>query len=161
MANRIDTLTAASAALDVQLDAVATGAANGEQSSMIDNNTADSTRYRAALLYFELEAGTNPTAGGVYEFYLIRGDDETPAIRDDFAAASAAPLSIVNSHLIDVIVNPSATTGFDVAGSMTTEYLGPLGPEWGVGFVNESGATTSATTANFDAQHVRYLPEIQ
>lgn len=161
MPNRIETATATSAALDITLNSVAEGAASGEQSSMIDNNDATTERFRAALLYFFLTAGTNPTAGATYEFYLIRGDAEVGAIRDDDAQDAAGSLPIVNSHLIDVLLTPSATTGAESFGSMTTEYLGPLGPEWGVGFVNQSGATTNTLSGNFDQQHVRYLPEIQ
>ncbi len=159
MPNRIETATGTSTALDIDLTLIDEGAANGEQSSLVANNTAGTTRWRAVLLYFELTAGTSPTAGGNYEFYLIRGDAEGGAITDDFAAASAASLAIVNSHLIDVITNPTTDTGQTVAQSMTTEYMGVLGPEWGVGFVNESGATTGST--GFDQQFVLHLPEIQ
>lgn len=162
MANRIDTLTAASATINIDLNSIATGVANGEQSDMIDNNTANSTRYRAAELFFKLRSSATPTGGANYEFYLLRGDAESPSIRTDDAAASKAGLVITNAHLIDVVTNPaSPAANQEVFGDMVTEYLGPLGPEWGVGFINESGQTTDSSAGNFIAKHVRYLPEIQ
>ena len=53
MPNRIETATDTSTALDIDLILIEEGAANGEQSSLFDNNAATTERFRAVLLYFE------------------------------------------------------------------------------------------------------------
>lgn len=159
MANEIQTKTDTKANFTINIQSVADGAA--VQSDMIDNDDSASERRGAALLYFRVRSGAvAPDAGAIYEFYLLRGDAETPTYRTDNAGASAAAITIENATLVGTIV-VTASTNKDFYGDFDTAPLGPLGPEWGVAFKNESGQTTNSTAGNHIKEYSRYLPEIQ
>lgn len=153
MANQINTKNIASAGFTITLASLANGSAR--QSTMVDNSTTD---YPAALVYLKISSnGSAPTAGAVYEVYLLRSDG---TIADDAAGASDAAITIVNAALLGtIVVTASANTAF--YGVFDTSVLGPLGPTWGIAIKNSSGQALHGTEGNHDCNFVYYVPEVQ
>lgn len=157
MANAIKTKTTAKANFTITLASLANNAAR--QSTMIDNS---SDNYGRAMVYLRMKSsGTTPTAGSVYEVYLIRGDDPSSSTyRTDNAGASDAAITIENATLLGAIaVTANANKNF--YGEFSTRELGPLGPEWGIAVKNVSGQAVSATGSDFLAEYVYVYDEIQ
>jgi len=153
MANQINTKNIAVAAFTITLASLANGSAR--QSTLLDNSTTD---YPAALIYLKIESGGSaPTAGNVYEVYLIRGDGTT---RDDGAGATDAGITIENAPLLGTIV-VTASTNKNFYGVFDTAPLGPLGPEWGIAIKNSSGQALNATEGNHYYKYGYYVSEIQ
>jgi len=153
MANIILTKNVAVAAFTITLASLANGSAR--QSTIVDNSTTD---YPAALIYLKIESnGSAPTAGAIYEIYLIRGDGTT---RDDAAGASDAAITIENAPLLGTIVT-TATINKNFYGIFDTSALGPLGPEWGIAVKNSSGQALNATEGNHYYKYGYYYPEVQ
>ena len=153
MANQINTKNIASAGFTITLASLASGSAR--QSTLIDNSSTD---YPAALVYLKITSGAStPTAGTVYEVYLLRGDG---TIRNDAAGASDAAITIENASLLGTIV-VTATTSKAFYGVFDTAGLGVLGPEWGIAVKNSSGQALNSTEGNHDYNYVYYVPEIQ
>lgn len=93
------------------------------QSSMV----ANPLKKPSCLILISLVPAVAPTAGLIYEVFLIRSDAIT---RTDNAAATAGAISVQNARMIGAL-QVSATLGpftdvFDVAG------LGPLTSEFGI-----------------------------
>ncbi|MFZ5985501.1 MAG: hypothetical protein ACOYWZ_00020 [Bacillota bacterium] len=152
MVNEIRLKDIAAATFTCTLASLAT--ASARQSTMV-TNTND---YPAALVFFKIRSGTvAPTAGALYEVYLLRGDG---TIRDDNAGALDAAITIENAPLLGTIV-VTATIGKDFYGVFDTAPLGPLGNEWGIAVKNSSGQALDATEANFRKAYVYYVPEVQ
>jgi hypothetical protein len=153
MANQINTKNIAVAALTLTLASLANGSAR--QSTIVDNSSTD---YPAALLYIRIKSSASgPTAGNVYEIYLLRGD---ATVRDDGAGASDAGITIENAPLLGtIIVTNTANKNF--YGVFDTSALGPLGPEWGIAVKNNSGQALSATESDHYYKYGYYVPEIQ
>lgn len=130
----------------------------GRQSTMI----ANSGNYPAAMVYLEIESNASaPTVGTVYEIYLLRGDDASSSTyRTDAAGASDAGITIENAQLLGTI-KVTATTNKKFYGEFDTKPLGPLGPEWGIAVVNNSGQALNATEGNHFKGYVPYYDEAQ
>lgn len=153
MANAILTKNVAAAGFTITLASLASGSAR--QSTLLDNSSSD---YPAAIIYLKITSGSvAPTAGSIYEVYLIRGDG---TLRDDNAGATDAAITIENAPLLGTIVL-TATTSKAFYGVFDTSSLGPLGPEWGIAVKNSSGQTLNTTEGNHDYNYVYYAPEVQ
>lgn len=153
MVSQINTKNITSAGFTITLASLANGSAR--QSTLVDNSTTD---YPSAIIYLKITSGsTAPTAGTVYEVYLIRGD---ATIRDDGAGATDAAITILNSTLLGTIqVTANSNTAF--YGVFDTSSIGVLGPEWGIAIKNNSGQALNATEGNHDYNYVYYVPEVQ
>ena len=152
MTNEIRTKDIASAGFTITLASLANAAAR--QSTLLTN----SSDYPAAIVHLKVSSGTNaPTAGTVYEVYLLRSDG---AIADDAAGASDAAITIVNAPLLGtIVVTANANTAF--YGVFDTAPLGPLGNSWGIAIKNSSGQALHGTEGNHDYNYVYYVPEVQ
>lgn len=131
MASEIITKFTTKANFTITLASFANGAAR--QSTMLTNS--DSAP--AAMVYLKITSGgTAPTAGSIYEVYLLRGDDaSSSAYRSDGAGASNAAITIENAALLGTIVVTN-TTDKAFYGEFDTSPLGPLEPEWGIAVKN-------------------------
>lgn len=153
MANQINTKNIATAAFTITLASLAT--ASARQSTIVDNSTND---YPAAIIYLRIKSGAAaPTAGTVYELYLIRSDG---TVRDDAAGASDAAITIENAPLIGTLV-VTATANKNFYGIFDTAGLGVLGAEWGIAVKNSSGQTVSTTEGDHYYKYAYYVPEVQ
>lgn len=152
MANEIRTKDIASAAFTITLASLANG--SGRQSTLISN----SSDYPAAIVYLKITSGGSaPTAGNVYEVYLLRSDG---TIADDGAGASDAAITIENAPLLGtIVVTANAAKAF--YGVFDTSALGPLGPTWGIAVKNSSGQALSTTEGDHDYNYSYYVPEVQ
>lgn len=152
----------AKASLTITLASLAAAAAR--QSTMVANNSTPSAGrgYPAAIVYVRMRSGAvAPTAGKVYEAYLLRGDDPSAStFRTDGAGATDAAITIENAQLLGTLV-VTATTAKDFRAEFDTAALGPLGPEWGIAIKNATDQTVDATGSNFLAEYVYYVPEAQ
>jgi hypothetical protein len=152
MPSEIRTKDIAQAAFTITLASLAN--ASARQSTLINN----SNDYPAALINLKITSGgVAPTAGAVYEVYLIRSDG---AIADDGAGASDAAITIENAPLLGTIV-VTATTAKAFYGVFDTAPLGPLGPTWGIAIKNVSGQALSSTEGDHDYNYSYYVPESQ
>jgi len=152
MANEIRTKNIAQAGFTITLASLANGSAR--QSTLNTN----SNNYPAALINLKITSGGSaPTAGAVYEVYLLRSDG---AIADDNAGASDAAITIENAPCIGTIV-VTATTAKAFYGVFDTSPYGPLGPTWGIAVKNSSGNALSTTGGDHDYNYSYYVPEIQ
>lgn len=152
MANEIRTKDIASAGFTITLASLATGSAR--QSTLVTN----SNDYPAALVHLKITSGAvAPTAGTVYEVYLLRSDG---TLADDAAGASDAAITIENAPMLGTIV-VTATTAKAFYGVFDSAPLGPLGSSWGIAVKNSSGQALSATEGDHDYNYVYYVPEVQ
>jgi len=152
MANEISTKDIAAASFTVTLASLANGSAR--QSTMITNTS----NYPGAIVHLKIESGgTGPTAGALYEVYLLRGDGTT---RTDGAGASDSAITIENAPLLGTIVVTNTANKF-FYGEFDTAPLGPLGNDWGIAIKNASGQALHATEGNHLKTYVYYVPEVQ
>lgn len=152
MANEIRTKDITPATFTITLASLANGSAR--QATLISN----SSDYPAALIFLDIESGsTGPTAGAVYEVYLIRSDGTTA---DDGAGASDAAITIENAKLLGTIVVTN-TANKHFYGVFDTAPLGPLGPTWGIAVKNSSGQALNSTEGNHRKAYTYYVPEVQ
>ena len=143
---------AARATFTITLDSLANGSAR--QSTMISNASPAHPR---ALIWLILESnGSAPTAGAVYEVYLLRSNG-TEA--DDNAGASDAAITIENAPLLGTIV-VTATANKNFYGCFDTAALGPLGTSWGIAVKNSSGQALHAATSTNVAAYMYVDPDI-
>lgn len=155
MANEVRTKSDAAAAFTLSLASLADGSAR--QSTMI----ANSTGRPGAIVYLAIKSGgTGPTAGAVYEVYLLRGDSDASPIQNDAAGASDAAITIENAPLLGTIVLTNTANKL-FYGVFDTAPLGPLGPVWGIAVKNSSGQALHATEGDHLKHYVYYVPEVQ
>lgn len=153
MASEIRTKPIATANFTITLASLAT--ASARQSTLITN----SNNYPAALVYLALKSGAvAPTAGSLYEVYLLRTDLGSYA--SDAAGASDAAITIENAQLLGTIV-ATATANKVFWGEFDTAPLGPLGPKWGIAVKNVTAQTMHATEGDHIKAYVYYVPEAQ
>jgi len=153
MANEIQTKLDAFANFTITLASLASGAAR--QSTIITNPN----RRPAALINLRINSGNAPSAGTIYELYLIRSDNIT-TYRTDNAGAADAAITIVNAQLLGtIVVTNNANTNF--YGDFDTSPLGPLGPAWGIAVKNSTDQALNAAEGNHVKEYATYLPEIQ
>lgn len=151
-ASEIRTKLDTRATFTITLASLTNGSAR--QSTMISNTN----RRPAALVFLSIESGgTGPTAGAVYEVYLLRGDGTS---RTDNAGATDAAITIENAQLLGTIVLTN-TANKNFYGEFDTAPLGPLGTEWGIAVKNASGQTLNATEGNHVKAYTYYVPEAQ
>ena len=142
----------AEAQFTVTLDSLA--AASARQSTLLTN----SNNYPAALVSVCLQSNSNaPTAGQVYEVYLLR---DTGTLADDAAGASDAAITIENAPLLGTVV-VTATANKSFYGVFDTAPLGPLGPTWGIAVKNATSQALHAATSTNAAYFAYYVPESQ
>ena len=153
MANEIRTKRDAVASFTITLASLANAAAR--QSTMVTN----STDRPGMLVQLKIESGGSaPTAGAVYEVFLISGNGS--GYRSDNAGASDAAITIENAKMIGAIV-VTATTNKNFYGDFDTAPLGRLDEEFGIAVLNSSGQALNATEGNHTKQYETYLDEIQ
>jgi hypothetical protein len=157
VANEIKTKNIAKATFTITLASLANGSAR--QSTLVDNSSND---YPAALIFLKIKSGgTAPTAGKVYEVYLIRGNDPSSSdYRSDGAGASDAAITIENAVLLGAIVVTN-TANKVFYGEFDTAFCGPLGPEWGIAIKNNSGQALHGTEGDHYKGSAYYVPEVQ
>jgi hypothetical protein len=157
MANEIKTKNISKSTFTITLASLAAG--SSRQSTMINNST---NNYPAALLYFKIKSGaTAPTAGRLYEIYLLRGNDPSSSnYRTDGAGASDAAITIENAQQVGTIVVTN-TSNKVFYGDFDTSPFGPLGPEWGVAVKNASDQALHGTEGDHYKGYVYYVPEVQ
>ena len=152
MANEIRIKPIAAASFTITLASLANGSAR--QSTLLSN----SSNYPAALINLKITSGGSaPTAGAVYEIYLLRSDG---TIADDNAGASDAAITIENAPLLGTIV-VTATTSKSFYLVIDTARLGPLGTTWGIAVKNSSGQALNTTEGNHLYRYTYYVPEVQ
>jgi hypothetical protein len=158
MPNEIRTkIVATKQPLTITLAALAHNA--GRQSTMVPNPNG----YPAALVYLKIKSGAvAPTAGAIYEVYLLRSDDVggASAYRTDGAAAADAAFAVENATLLGTVV-VTATAGKIFYGDFDTSAWGPLGPEWGIAVRNLSGQALGAVEGEHVKEYSYYVPEAQ
>lgn len=149
-------------ALTCTIASLAAGGAR--QSTMVSNvsSVATDDGFPAAMVYIRIKSGAAaPTAGKVYEVYLLRGDDPSAsAYRSDNAGASDAAITIENAQLLGTII-VTATGAKNFYGEFDTAPLGPLGPEWGIAIKNATDQALDTTEANHLKEFSYYIPEAQ
>jgi len=157
VADEIRASDAAVATMTITLASLTNGSIR--QSDMVNN---DQDR-PAAIIFVQIKSGGSaPTAGTVYEVYLLRGNKHTPdspTHRTDGAGPTdAAMAAIVNAIQLGVIVlTASSNTLF--YGEFDTGWIGPLGPEWGIAIKNSSGQTLNSSGHLVGYTYI--TPEIQ
>lgn len=153
MPNEIRTKLDAVANFTITLAALASGSAR--QSTIV----ANPNNRGAALIYLILQSGAAPTAGTVYEIYLLRADS-AGTYRTDGAGAADAAITVVNAQILGtIVVTNSLNTNF--YGDFDTAPLGPLGFNWGIAIKNSTDQPLNAVEANHVKEYATYLPEIQ
>jgi len=128
------------------------GLGNGtsRQSDLITN----SSNYPAALIGLQLTSGAAPTAGAVYELYLIRANG---SVADDSAGTGDAAITIENAPLLNtLVVTSTGTKAF--TNIFDTSTLGPLGSKWGIAVKNSSGQALLATEGSQIKTYQYYSP---
>ena len=156
MSSEIRTKFTSKANFTITLASLANGSAR--QSTMLTN----SNNAPAAMVYLKITSGGSaPTAGSIYEVYLLRGDDaSSSSYRSDGAGASDAAITVENAALLGTIVVTN-NTNKAFYGEFDTSPLGPLGAEWGIAVKNASGQALNGTEANHIKEYAYYVPEAQ
>lgn len=140
-------------------------AAAARQSTLVANKATigPDSGYPAAMVYLKMKSGAvAPTAGKVYEVYLIRADDTPGSLTfaDDNAGTTDAAITIENAPLLGTII-VTANTAKNFYGAFDTAPLGPLGPGWGIAVKNATDQTVDTTGGNFLAEYSMYIPQAQ
>ena len=118
---------------------VSSTAGAGRQSTLVDNAT---TRYRRIRLFAKVKSGDVVTAGQL-QFWRIRSDKNTAAIRTDNAGADDADRTVYAAVLLHAI---EMRTGEHT--HYTDFLLEDPGPEWGIAVTHSSGVNLSTTAAD-------------
>lgn len=131
---------------------------SARQTTLVSNTS--SPKALAQIFVQITSGGTGPTAGTVYEVYLLRGSaDGTDDIRDDGAGASDAAITIENAPLLGVIlVTNTASKAFKKVFD-TRGY--ELGPQWGIAIRNATNQAIHITEANHKLGYRYIYPQIQ
>lgn len=139
--------------MTITLASLANG--SGRQSTLVTNA---SPAYRHALITVKLKSNGTPTAGTVYEIYLIRGDGS--GNNSDQAGSSDAALTVKNAKLIGTLVNTGSASEI-VLDSFDTAVAGSLGPVWGIAIKNSSGQSLTATGGDHFVEYQYVADQIQ
>ena len=153
MASEIKLKDIARATFTITLASLATNSARA--SASVDNSVTD---YPAAIVNLKITSGaTAPTAGALYEVYLLRYDG---VIGTDGWTGIDAAITIENAPLLGTIV-VTATASKAFYAEFDTSVLGALGRTWGIAVKNASGQALDATEANHIKGYSYYVPEVQ
>lgn len=159
MANEIRLKNIAGANFTITLADGTAGLASGSAraSASVDNSLTD---YPGAWISLRITSGaTAPTAGALYEVYLLQHNG---TIGTDGWVGTNAPITIQNAPLIGTItVTATAATAFFAVKLDTAVSGGGLGTTWGIAIKNASGQAISATAADHIASYEYYVPEVQ
>lgn len=133
------------ATFTMSIASLATSITNvGRQSTLIDNTT---TRYTSANVYLKVfTGGLAHTPNTLINVHLLRRDNNS--VGDDGAGASDAAGTFVNAPLLGSILVNASNVSTAYYGVFDTSTLGPLGPQWGIGLVNQTGAALGGTESN-------------
>lgn len=121
----------------------------GRQSDLIDNTT---NLYTSSLVGLQITPGAVTTAGAV-SVYLIRSDNGGGPIADDNAGTGDAAWTWKNASLLGVMA-VGVGTNIQYKNVFDTSFLGHLGPKWGVGIVNTTGANTNSTAGSHSLTYI-------
>jgi len=155
MANTIQPVFSAPAALTITLASLATSTAGvGRQSTLVDNHT---TPYSRIHIFPKVTTGTSPTANKLIYFYLIKGDG---TIRTDGAGASDAAWTRVGARLLGWVV-VSAVSDVAYTPDDPCFTIEDPGYEWGIGVVHDTAVNLNATGGNHAIRWVGENPQVQ
>lgn len=144
MATITDTY-ASVADLTISLGSLGTSTTVGRISTFVDNT---SNKYLSANVYVKLTTGaTNPTANTPFYVYLARSDN-SGSVNDDGNGTTNAAGTFINTPLLGVMNCNVATGSSTFWGVFDTSNLGPLGPAWGIGIVNNCGGSLNPTSGS-------------
>lgn len=132
------------------------GASGGARLAALITNTL----LRPALLFFlQLKPNVAPTAGTLFELFLIRGNGSGQ--RTDRAGSSNASFtgSIVNAQLIGTLQVTNTTDA--QADEFDTAPMGKLGTEFSFVIRNSTNQALTATETDHVKQYSLYLPAVQ
>lgn len=130
-----------------------TSLANNGSVGRISSYVANTSGYISADVYVKLTVGaTSSTANQPFYVYLARTDNV--GINDDNNGTADAAGTFINTPLLGVINCANAGTGQQYIGVFDTSGLGPLGPAFGVGVVNNSGGSLHPTAGS---QSITYI----
>lgn len=155
MVVEIKPLFAATDILPVTLASIA--AANGR---ITDQEVNTTTRFKSITLYARIQAGaTGPTAGRVYQFYLMRDDAHATVYRSDGLGTVDAAVSVKppNANFL-FSIEVDGTDNQVVFGDFYFENPGPL---WSVVFWNDTDQAISTTEADSFIHFMGENPEAQ
>ncbi len=127
------------------------------QSDMIANA---SPGYPAALIQLQLKSNASaPTAGAVYEIYLLRS---IGTLVTDGGGSSDAAITLMGAPMIGTIGPLTASTNtLFTSDVIDTTPFGPLGPSWGIAVRNTSGQALNATEGSLLKKYRYWNPEAQ
>lgn len=114
-------------------------AGSARQSTLLTNSL---NRPRAQV-FPRIQSATAPTAGTIYECFLIRGDGTN---RTDSAGASDAAITIQNAQLLGTLANTTGAGNAFFQDIFDTGAMGLLGLEWGVAIRNSTNQTLNAAS---------------
>lgn len=153
MANEIKLKDITLANFTITLASLANGSARASASV---NNSIN--RYPAAIVHLKITSNAvAPTAGSIYEVYLLRRDE---VLGTDGWAGTDAAIIIENAPMLGTIV-VTATADKAFYGEFDTSVIGALGINWGIAIKNSSGQAISSTENNHIKNYKSYVPEIQ
>lgn len=152
MANEIRTKLDAWTGFTITLASLA--AAAGRSSASVANTTLRP----ATLVNLRISPNAAPTAGTIYEVFLLRTNGTSTQGTDLWGETDAA-FTPVNAPLLGTLINPGSTT--DVEDIFDSAPLGPIGTEFGIAVRNSTNQSLDATEGNHIKQYALYLPEIQ
>lgn len=110
------------------------------------SNTAN--LYLSANIYVAAKVGsTPPTANTPIYVYLARSDNV--GYNDDNNGTTDASGTFINTPILGVINVASTGSAVLYYGAFDTSPLGPLGPAWGIGIVNNCGGSLMAGTITY------------
>lgn len=152
MPNEIKLKNIAPANFTITLAGLPSGSARA--SASVDNSITD---YPVAIVDLKITSGAiAPTAGALYEIYLLRHNG---TIGDDGWVGTDAPITIENAPMLGTIV-VTATAAKAFYGKFDTSNF-ILGSTWGIAVKNTSGQALSATEADHIKSYRYHIPEIQ
>lgn len=143
MATLKDTYSALGTAT-ITLASLGNSATVGRISTYIDNT---STNYLSANIYVRLTVGSTASTAN-QPFYVYLGRTDNSGINDDGNGTTDAAGTFINTPLLGVITCSAAGTNLQYNGVFDTSPLGPLGPAWGIGIVNNSGGSLHPTAGS-------------
>lgn len=121
--------------MTISLNALANNA--GRASAQVDNQ---GNGYNAALIYLLMRSGgSTPIANGTYDVFLLRRDG-LPVVNVDGWGGTDTAFTALNATQIGSI-RTTVNTNTSFQGVFDTALAGgALGPFWGIGIRNSSGA---------------------